>query len=176
MAKVIIGMGIPGSGKTTFLKELSRERGCEYISSDDIRTELSGETSDMTKGDSVWLEIKKRGLIALEEGRDVIIDAVFSNPQIRQEILGFFKENYNAEIQGIYIDTPLEIAEERNAGRERVVPNNVIVEMKKQFIDFPPDAREGFDTIFILDENHHLEKVNFENEGESVTREFHRPV
>jgi len=37
MKKVIMGIGIPGSGKTTILKEFADKNGYEYICPDDIR-------------------------------------------------------------------------------------------------------------------------------------------
>lgn len=48
MAKFIMGIGIPGSGKTTFLRKFAVDNHCEYISSDDVRAEMTGSATDMT--------------------------------------------------------------------------------------------------------------------------------
>jgi predicted kinase len=46
MSQAIIGIGIPGSGKTTYLKPLAARMGLPYVSLDDIRQELTGDAAD----------------------------------------------------------------------------------------------------------------------------------
>jgi dephospho-CoA kinase len=46
MAKIIIGIGVPGSGKTTALKPFAERNTYTYISPDDIRAELTGNAAD----------------------------------------------------------------------------------------------------------------------------------
>jgi predicted kinase len=41
MSKLILGIGLPGSGKTTALKPFAEKNGYIYISPGDIREELS---------------------------------------------------------------------------------------------------------------------------------------
>jgi len=63
MTKLIMGIGIPGSGKTTALKEIVSKYGYDYICPDDLRTEMYHEIEDRTtpEKEAVWKEIRKFG-------------------------------------------------------------------------------------------------------------------
>lgn len=64
-------MGIPGSGKSRWIKNQS---GYTVISPDDIRAELS-DISDQSVNPQAWAMAKKRTEQALKSGKDVILDA-----------------------------------------------------------------------------------------------------
>jgi predicted kinase len=56
MKKLILGIGIPGSGKTTVLKKLANDYNYSYICPDDIRFELTLDMSDQSRNKEVWRE------------------------------------------------------------------------------------------------------------------------
>ncbi|MFM7601051.1 MAG: 6-phosphofructokinase, partial [Pseudanabaena sp.] len=55
-------------------------------------------------------------------------------------------------ITGIWLDVPLWICLSRNEVRDRVVPEDVVVEMYRTLSYNPPTLREGFDRILLRDQ------------------------
>ncbi len=93
---VLIG-GLMGSGKSTLAEGLARERGHAYISSDIVRKELAGvpegerhfvewntEIYSPEMTERTYEEAARLTAEALQQGRSVVVDASFSNPQQRQ--------------------------------------------------------------------------------------------
>jgi predicted kinase len=172
MQKVIMGIGIPGSGKTTVLKGFAEKFGYTYICPDDIRKELLGNAIDQSKNREVWSEAYKFVGDALQRGETVVFDATFVTEKIRAEFINFARERGAEKIQGVYLDAPLEVAKERNSGRERVIPEYAMDRMHNNLKKEPPKINEGFDSIFTLDEQQQLARV--EMEKEMLSREIKR--
>lgn len=172
MAKAIIGIGIPGSGKTTVLKKFAEKNSYTYISLDEIRKELTGDESDQTKNAEVWREVYKKSADFLCDGQTVVIDATFAKDFERKAFIKFIRESGAEKIQGIFMDTPIEIAQHRNKLRDRTVPHYAMERMSKNIKNFPPEIGEGFDSLFALNENAELIKAEVD-EGENViSKEF----
>lgn len=148
MSKVIMGIGLPGSGKTTILKPFAERNSCTYICPDDIRFELLGDASDQSKNKEVWQEAYKRTKDALCKGETVVLDATFANSFERKDFIRFVREHGARTVQGAFADVPLEIAGERNRTRERVVPDYAMEEMNEMLNSVPPVIEDGFDSIF----------------------------
>ena len=172
MAKLIMGIGISGSGKTTVLKTFADKYDYAYICPDDIRKELTGSSFDQSKNTEVWMEAKRRMLEKFHEGKTVVFDATFTNLEQRKEFLLFARENGAGKIEGIFLDIPLEITKERNKGRERKVPDYALDRMDKAIRDFPPKIKEGFDSIFTLNEEQKLIEVEMMGKEKILKREF----
>lgn len=172
MAKVIISIGIPGSGKTTVLKEFAEKYGYDYVCPDDIRMEISGDAKDQSKNREVWELAHQRLKDYLAEEKTVVFDATFANPEGRKKFLDFSKESGASKIQGIYFDVPLEVAKERNARRDRQVPEKVLENMESSLSGAKPKIEEGLDSIFTLDEYQKLVRAEMKSEGENLTREI----
>ncbi len=147
MKKVVVGIGIPGSGKTTILKAFAKRNGYAYISPDEIRKAFSGDEKDQSRNKEVWQEAYRKLTVRLGENKSVVFDATFANPVDRKKFLDFAKNSGAENIEGVFFDTPLEIAKERNGKRERVVPAEALEQMHEWLKDHPPEASEGFDEI-----------------------------
>jgi predicted kinase len=93
MAKVIMDIGIPGSGKTTVLKPFSEENNYTYISPDEIRFELTGSMADQSKNREVWTEAHKRVEVALRRGETVVFDATFARDSERKSFIQFARDH-----------------------------------------------------------------------------------
>lgn len=158
MKKVIMGIGIPGSGKTTVLKKFANDYNYSYICPDDIRLELLGNTKDQSKNKEVWAESYNRLEQNLKEEKTVVFDATFASAQTRENCINLARKYGAEKIQGIYIDSPLEIAKNRNSNREHAVPEHVLERMHKSLSSDSPELQEGFDSIFTLNEYHKLIK------------------
>ena len=140
MKKVIILRGLPGSGKSTYAKQLLEENPNAYkrINRDDLRMMFdNGYTST---GNEKFIK-KVRDLLiikALEEGKHVIVDdtnlSEKNKTRIQQLIDQFNKEhNDSVQIEIIEMKTPLDECIERDAQRKKPVGNKVIKAMHRQF-------------------------------------------
>jgi len=172
MKKLIIGIGIPGSGKTTILKNFAEKNNYAYVCPDDIRQEISGDVYDRSKNKEVWIEAKKRAAKEFNNGNVVVFDATFANSKERKEFLSSARDNGADKIEGIFVDIPIEIAKERNMNRERNVPELDIDRMNKNIQKFPPEIADGFDALFTLDGDGELISAEMMREGKIIKKEF----
>lgn len=166
MLHFIAGIGIPGSGKTTFLKNYAEEHGFSYIGSDDMREEfIEANLQDEIRGRKLWEEIKHRITHELGQGKSVVFDATLFKSHYRTEIANWARECGAEKVEGLFFDTPSEIAKERNASREKVVPNEVIDAMSESLTENEPTHLEGFDMIKTLDEHGELKELDIPEEN-----------
>lgn len=86
--KLIILMGVPGSGKTTWAQTMLnlRDRDLDYVSSDDIRREyLGGLTQDFN--DVVFGMLHWRVIRCLGVGRSVVVDTTALDKRSRMKLI-----------------------------------------------------------------------------------------
>jgi predicted kinase len=97
MSKLIMGIGIPGSGKTTALKPFAEQNAYAYLCPDDIRIELTGNSADQSRNREVWAEAHKRVAHALENGETIVFDATFARDSERKNFIAFGHGYFSAE-------------------------------------------------------------------------------
>lgn len=147
MNKVFFMIGIPGSGKSTFAREIYEYGGVRvYVCPDDIRERLTGSPEDFTHEGQVWDLVKMQLSYAARTGNDVVLDATGANAKLRREMVSWLK-SVGSHILGMYVKVDLAVALERNAKRLRKVPDPVIARMYRNLNENPPSLSEGFDHI-----------------------------
>lgn len=156
MTVALLGMGIPGSGKSSFLKPLAAELGFLYVSRDDVRVRLLGDANDLTQQDAVADEADRMAIEALAAGTSVIYDGTFAEPKKRRMLVRSLLDAGADRVLGIWITTPLPIALLRNDERDRRVPEQVIREMHDAFERQPPALGESFFKIYKEKDADHL--------------------
>lgn len=143
-------IGLPGSGKTTAIRTLLQsleQMDVKCVSPDSIRKELTGNTDDQSMNPEVWTVAYERTASALKAGVSVVFDATnTSGPQRRRLIEHCRRHGKDVKVLGVWLDTPLEVCLQRNAERERVVPEYVIQRMASQLAQDPPTESE-FDEL-----------------------------
>ena len=134
MPNFIMLVGIPASGKDTFAREYVRNHSNTVIhSSDDIREELYGDASCQESPTKVFELMRSRTLRDLRASKDVIYNATNLKYKNRKSILSQVKKMTNAVCLCKILVAPIEVCKERNAKRERVVPDFVYDRMLGSF-------------------------------------------
>lgn len=153
-----ISCGVPGSGKTTFLKKYAKKDE-SIISRDEIRFALLKEGEDYFSHEK---DVFKHfvNIIAehINSGLNVYADATHLNQASRYKLLYALKNTgcHPSDIQIIFFDIPLDVCLERNEKRKNTkayVPRSVIRKMFYQ-LEYPVD----FSTIWIVDKDGNISK------------------
>ncbi|MBN2907961.1 ATP-binding protein [Polycladomyces sp. WAk] len=139
MPKLIVLMGLPGSGKSTYANRFDH---CVVLSSDAIRKELFNDVQYQGNNALVFDTLYGRAKEYLEHGYDVVIDSTHLEAHRRLQVIDMFRE-YEKEIHVIH--TPVDECKRRNRERERIVPENVIDQMAKK-MEYPT-YEEGWSKI-----------------------------
>lgn len=146
--KLIMMIGLPGSGKSSFADEyIKNHKNTVKHSSDELRKELYGDISDQSHNIEVFTELHRRIKTDLRNGKNVIYDATNVTKKSRISFLQSLN-NIECSKEAVLLMTSIEKCIENNNNRERSVPEGVINAMYKRYC--PPDYSEGFNKITIL--------------------------
>ena len=149
--KLILLVGVPGSGKSTYAqKYLEKNKNTIHLSSDKIREELWGNEATQGDNNEVFSLMQKRAVEALNNGHDVIYDATNVTRKDRSYIIDLCPKFVKIEAHIIW--APIETCIKRDAARERTVGKAVIDKMLKRFQ--PVYYDEGIDEIKLVRPEH----------------------
>lgn len=144
---LILLVGIPGSGKTTFAEKYIKENpNTIHLSSDKIREELWGNEATQGDNNEVFSLMQSRTIDALNNGQSVVYDATNITRKDRSYIISLCPKF--AKIECCVVWAPIETCVERDAARKRTVGKEVIDRMLKRFQ--APYYDEGIDEIKVV--------------------------
>ena len=157
MANLYLMCGIPGSGKSTWLKNHLKKFD-KYVSRDEIRFSMVKENEEyFSKENEVFKEFCHQITKNLKNGYNTFADATNLNPKARKKLISNVS-GYD-ELYIIVLETPLQIALKRNAMRtgRSFVPESAIRNMYNSF-EFPK-IKEGFKTIYVITDNNPIKII-----------------
>ena len=136
MKKVILTKGLPGSGKSTWAKGLVDMNPNSYkrINNDDLRKMFDNTqySSDMEKFIKKAVDVLV--LLALEEGKHVILDNTHLSENSVNRIKELVKGKAEVVIQDMFLGIPLETCIKNDLKRLDSVGKDVIVKMYEQHV------------------------------------------
>ncbi len=141
---VVLAIGLPGSGKSTWFKR----RGAVPLSSDVIRSMLFDDVTEQRFQDLVFSTLRSLLRARLVARMPLnYVDATNLSPHDRR---GWIKmaHDFGYEVQAVFFDVPTEVCMERNARRNRVVPEDAMQRMADKLR--PPKFEEGFSKITVV--------------------------
>ena len=158
---LIMLVGIPGSGKTTYAKSMAQKLNALHVSSDGIRQELRPNDDWYHPEDNgkVYEIMFKRTLDALARGQTVLYDATNMSRKDRASIIHQCPKYVKIECHIIW--APIEVCIERDAAREHPVGKEAIDKMLKRFQ--APFYDEGFDSIKVKYPEAFLSDIYYDN-------------
>ena len=146
-----ITVGLPGSGKSTYVKNFIKDKDIEYLSSDSLRAVYGKSEEDQTVTPLVFGHIKKKVDELLKDGKNVLVDATSVNRKERSDYINTAKK-YGAKVVAIVFKMNRQGLIDRNKKRGeqggRVVPDFVIDKMLAKFEE--PSYSEGIDVIIYV--------------------------
>lgn len=149
MSVAIIGMGLPGSGKTSGLKTIACNLTAEYLSTNEIRDQSSRHPSVKWDTDGIWRIVHARACRALLLNKNVVIDSTHIK---RNHRLATIRScSFADQIILVWYKTPIEICIDSSKRSYHPVPSRIIERMDEILQDQPPSITEGYSQIEIIE-------------------------
>ncbi len=152
MNKIIVMVGAPGSGKSTWVKKYNLSHPyVTILSSDALRAVFGKDENDQTVSAKVfqYMEIEADSLV--RNGNTVLIDATNMHRKARKPWVDLAKK-YGVVLEAyVFIvdkDVLIERNKKRGAAGGRDVPADVIERMLNNYV--APSREEGFDDVHFV--------------------------
>jgi len=148
---VLLLVGLPGSGKSTFRKQVVARMAAGsspvIINPDQLRLDIHGRPFDPAHEPAVWSTVYRMARGALESGANLLVDATNLNRRRRRPFIQLAAE-FGAAAWAIFFDVGLSLALRRNSRRAHPVPAPRIRDMA-QWLE-PPSRDEGLNAVAVL--------------------------
>ena len=169
---LVVTVGLPGSGKTSWVKEFieeNQDKIIDIISSDKIREEVFNDIEDQNHNGEVFDLMKRRTKESLSQGHIAIYEATNISSKRRRALLKELNKYYDKAIC-LFKYKRLSACQIDNEERDREVPSDVIDRMYRNFEI--PHKNEGFDEIIVdFDEKTNLYLGNKSKGGIGILKD-----
>ena len=122
---LLILVGPPASGKSTWGKKFAEDNGVVYVSTDAIRKEIGSGEADQSVSAAAFGIARSRVSRALASGKSAMIDATSVNRKARRDWINMGR-GHGAYVIAVAFEVPKSELLRRDAERERHVGPEVI--------------------------------------------------
>lgn len=142
---LILLVGPIASGKTTLRKKFIK---APALCADDFRELISGDAGNQEVSKGAFELLFHAAEVKMQAGFPVVVDNLNHLPNRRKPFLDLAKKYGYKTVAIVFAGIDLAVCLERNKGRERFVPEQIVSEKYKQFCENHPGREEGFDEVF----------------------------
>jgi len=151
MARLILMIGLPGSGKSFLAQKLAEgDPSYRRISTDAIRGQLFGDEAFQGPWLKIWSRVREQFQEAIAHDAVAIYDATNARRRNRRDAIREVRRMGFESVSGLWVNSPLELCLDRNRKRSRRVPEAIVLKMHRQLTDAPPTLQDGFDRLIEL--------------------------
>ena len=152
MTNLVITVGAPGSGKSTWVENYKLTHPyMTFLSSDFLRGFFGKDENDQSVSAIVFEHMENEVDRLLSENKDVCIDATNMHRKARKVWINLAKKHDAMIIAYVFVvnrDTLIERNQKRGAAGGRNVPVDVIDRMLTNYVE--PSKEEGSDQIHFV--------------------------
>ena len=146
--RLVVMVGIPGSGKSTIAGVIEKRGGYVRLSFDDVRLRLFGNAEEHGDEGQVGKEFRAQLRAAFAAGKSVIVDNTNFLIDMRTQLVDIARECGVTDVHLVVMRIPLPVCLERNRARDRVVPTRTVRHMYWKLTNSEwPTGKEGRMTI-----------------------------
>ena len=148
--KLIVMVGLPGSGKSTEASNIAKNSSATIFSSDEYREKMFGSIADQSHNKEIFDKLYKDATCFLSSGSDrtAIIDSTNISLKSRLNLLNRVVSNLDVEKECIVMATPLRDCTKRDSLRKNKVGEETIYKYLESF-QFR-QYFEGWDNIKLI--------------------------
>lgn len=142
--RLILTVGLPGSGKSTWLRQL----GVNAVSTDALRQLLIDDAANQTIHREVFATARYLVSRRLRLGRpQTYVDATNLTRGERRAWIRL-AQLHDAAVEAVWFDVPLDVCKARNRRRPRQLPDDIMDMLAGRLI--PPALEEGFTRVHVV--------------------------
>lgn len=153
MNKLYVLVGVPASGKSTWIKQQDWAKDCSVVSTDrfvDEYADKQGKTYSEVFDEYMPIAVRLMAnhvAVAQANGRDIIWDQTSTTTASRARKFNMLPEYYKI---AVVFKTPpaAELKRRLDSRPGKVIPWEVVSQMAQQLEAEPPTKEEGFDEIW----------------------------
>lgn len=149
---VVMGIGIPASGKSTLLEQTAWLAGPDLVvvNVDNIRNRFLRLRAGRRLAEYIDQEMYRQIEISLDNFGVAVVDTTNTEHQRRIQEVGRYRDLGAAAVGAVFLDTPKDLALERNTKRPVPVTRTCIEQMDSSLQSMRPDLSEGYNWLITV--------------------------